>query len=186
MSKHIDYEINKELGECYLFMGEFEKAVSYYEKAAECSTDKADPYLGMAAIAMQLGKFEEAEKRYLSAIAVEPIDKSYAGLALAEVELKKHDSAFEHIEKALQINPTNLVGLNTLVQLGYATSRLEDVLPKLRGSLAVQDNEVVRFALAGCLSSLGQTENARKELEVLLGKNPENERAQELYARLAA
>lgn len=26
MSSHLDYEINKELGECYLFMGDLEKA----------------------------------------------------------------------------------------------------------------------------------------------------------------
>ena len=26
MSSHLDYEINKELGECYLFMGELDKA----------------------------------------------------------------------------------------------------------------------------------------------------------------
>ena len=34
MSNHLDYEINKELGECYLFMGELDKAEDYYTKAA--------------------------------------------------------------------------------------------------------------------------------------------------------
>ena len=34
MSNQLDYEINKELGECYLFMGDFDKAEEYYRKAA--------------------------------------------------------------------------------------------------------------------------------------------------------
>ena len=34
MDNQLDYEINKELGECYLFMGDFDKAEEYYRKAA--------------------------------------------------------------------------------------------------------------------------------------------------------
>ena len=33
MDNHLDYEINKELGECYLFMGDLDKAEEYYRKA---------------------------------------------------------------------------------------------------------------------------------------------------------
>ena len=43
MSSHLDYEINKELGECYLFMGELDKAEDYYTKAAANSEEQADP-----------------------------------------------------------------------------------------------------------------------------------------------
>ncbi len=43
MSDLLDYEINKELGECYLFMGEYEKATEYYEKAAESGSEFAAP-----------------------------------------------------------------------------------------------------------------------------------------------
>lgn len=55
MSSHLDYEINKELGECYLFMGELDKAENYYHKAAGSNGVHADPYLGLATIAVQRG-----------------------------------------------------------------------------------------------------------------------------------
>ena len=48
MSNHLDYEINKELGECYLFMGELDKAEDYYVKAADSTSSQAEPYLGLA------------------------------------------------------------------------------------------------------------------------------------------
>ena len=46
MSSHLDYEINKELGECYLFMGDLNKAENYYQKAAGNNGVHLDLYLG--------------------------------------------------------------------------------------------------------------------------------------------
>ena len=56
MSQHLDYEINKELGECYLFMGDLDKAENYYRKAANSAGEYADSYLGLATIAVQRGQ----------------------------------------------------------------------------------------------------------------------------------
>ena len=53
---HLDYEINKELGECYLFMGDLDKAEEYYRKAASSNGVHPDPYLGLATIAVQRGE----------------------------------------------------------------------------------------------------------------------------------
>ena len=35
MSNQLDYEINKELGECYLFMGDFDKAEECFKKSEQ-------------------------------------------------------------------------------------------------------------------------------------------------------
>ena len=43
MDNQLDYEINKELGECYLFMGDFDKAEEYYRKAASNNAQSAAP-----------------------------------------------------------------------------------------------------------------------------------------------
>ena len=64
MSDHLDYEINKELGECYLFMGELEKAEEYYKKAASSNGIHPDPYLGLATVAVQRGALEDAMLMY--------------------------------------------------------------------------------------------------------------------------
>ena len=64
MSDLLDYEINKELGECYLFMGEYEKATEYYEKAAESGSEFAAPQMGLATIAVQVGDYDKATVHY--------------------------------------------------------------------------------------------------------------------------
>ena len=46
--------------------------------------------------------------------------------------------------------------------------------------------KAVRYALAACLTHLGREEEAKAHLEALLGANPENGEAQQLYARFAA
>ena len=186
MSTHVDYEINKELGECYLFMGDFDKAQNYYSKALAASPEQADAYLGLATVAVQRGELENAAAFYAKASSLCPSDKAYAGLALVEMELGRHDKAFEHFAAALAENPTNIFALNGLVQEGYFRNRLTEVLPHLENALTVNDTEALRYALAGCLAALGRDADAREQLEQLLGSNPQHANAQELYARVSA
>lgn len=186
MSTHIDYEINKELGECYLFMGDFDKAETYYRKAAVAGPEEADAYLGLATVAVQKGDLDAAADNYAKAGKCKPSDKALAGLGLIEMEKGRHEEAFAHFKQALGINPINMVAINGLVQEGYFLERLEEIIPHLHAAIAADDAEALRYALAGCLTALGRDAEARQELEALLGVNPDNQSARELYARVAA
>jgi tetratricopeptide (TPR) repeat protein len=186
MSAHIDYEINKELGECYLFMGEYEKAGEYYSKAVACDLGHAEPYMGLATIAMQLGKAAEAKNYYEIAVGLGASDKAQTGLGLALMELGLEEEAFTSFTEALKITPNNMIAMNAMIQMAYKLSRIEEALPLLEAALQVNENETIRFALAGCMSYLGHDAEACKQLEILLGNNPGNPNAQELYARLVA
>lgn len=186
MSKHIDYEINRELGECYLFMGEFDKAAEYYQKAVNCGTGRAEPHLGLAAIAIQKGDLASAKSSYQAAIELAANDKAYAGLGLVEMENGEHSAAFAHFAEALKLAPGNMIALNAMLQLGYKLNRVDEILPHLEAALSEEDTDSVRFTLAGCLSYLGRNNDAKGHLEILLGKNPANTNAQELYAHIAA
>lgn len=186
MNNQIDYQINKELGECYLFMGEYEKAGDYYKKAAECASDQPDPYLGLAAIALAAGSMEEALVLYKKAYAVCRSDKPLTGMGLIEMELGRHEQAFNHLVEAIALNPANIMAVNALVQLAYFAGRLEEAAPHLDAALTSEDNEAVRYALAGCLVSMGRNDEARLHLEQLLGKNPDHGEARQLYAQVAA
>lgn len=186
MSKHIDYEINRELGECYLFMGEFDKAAQYYQKAIDCGTGRSEPYMGLAAINIQNGDLEGARVNYQAAVEIAPSDKAHAGLGLVAMETGADEAAFGHFNEALRLSPGNMIAMNAMLQLGYKLHRVEEVLPHLEASLEEEDNDTVRFTLAGCLSFLGRNGEARTHLEILLGKDPANSNAQELYAHIAA
>ena len=186
MSTNIDYEINKELGECYLFMGDFAKAESYYQKAMAANPKEADAYLGLATVAVQNGDLDTATLYYAKSAALKPSDRPLAGLGLIEMEKGLHDEALQHFMQALNHNPSNMVAINGLVQEGYFLNRLEDIIPYLKAALELDDAEPVRYTLAGCLTALGRDAEAKVELETLLGLNPENQSAKELYARVAA
>ena len=70
------------------------------------------------------------------------------------------------------------------------SSKVAPALPSPTSRTAVAaeagDLEAVRYALAACLTHLGREEEAKAHLEALLGANPENGEAQQLYARFAA
>jgi tetratricopeptide (TPR) repeat protein len=187
MSNHLDYEINKELGECYLFMGDMEKAEDYYRKAVNSNGAHAAPYLGLAAVAIQRGDLEDALTLYTKAASIEADDKSLTGIGLVKMELGAHEEAFDRFEQALRHNPENAVALNCIVREGYHLSRLEAVVSRLRACLEISpEKEAVRVTLAGCLMSLGRNEEARHHLETVLGSNPANTGAQELFDNIAA
>lgn len=188
MSNTIDYEINKELGECYLFMGEYTKARGYYLKAIDSDTSKADPHMGLAAIALTQLDLDTAFTHYTKAHELNPDDKSLVGIAMVELELGRHEDAYNHFVQVLEMSPSNMIAINGIVQLGYFLDRLEGIVPLLINALndGAEESESVRYALAGCLMAMGKDPEAKIQLEVLLSANPENDKAQQLYARIAA
>ncbi len=183
---HIDYEINKELGECYLFMGEYEKAREYYQKAVACNSSAPDPYMGLAAVCLQEGDLNAAHTLYGKAQAVRPGEKPLIGLAMIEQAQERYTEAFDHYAEALRYAPGNMMAVNNLMQIAYVYDRLDEIIPYLESALEPGDTEAVRYALAGCLVALGRDDEAKAHLEILLGANPANAEAQQLYAQFAA
>ena len=183
---NVDYDINKELGECYLFMGEYDKARDYYTKAVTCDAGMAEPYMGLAAIAVSQGDIDGAYSLYSKANAVDPGEKPLTGLGMIEVEQGKYAEAFTHFATVLDLSPGNMMVVNSLLQLGHVLGRLPEVIPYLEAALEPGDTEAVRFALAACLLSVGREEEAKTHLEILLGEYPSNDNAKLLYAQLAA
>lgn len=187
MSSHLDYEINKELGECYLFMGDLGKAEEYYDKAVKSNGVHPDPYLGLATIAVQQGELEKAYTLYKKAADIEASDKSLAGMALVEMETGRRDEAFEHFSQALDQNPENMISIFMLVQLGHVLGRIEEVVPHMENLLAIDPGKHdVRYSLAGCLTCLGRNEEARKHLERILEADPGNDPARELLEQIGS
>ena len=187
MSNHLDYEINKELGECYLFMGDLDKAEDYYRKAITGEGIHASPYLGLATIAVQRGKLEDALVLYNKAASIESTDKALSGIGLVLMEQGQHAESFEYFNQALDMNAENMVALNCLVREGYQLCCLERVLPRLENALAVSSEKAaLRVTLAGCLISLGRKNEAREHLEAVLGIDPSNISARELIDSMAA
>ena len=185
MSGQLDYEINKELGECYLFMGDLDKAEEYYGKAMGGNGVHPDPYLGLATIAVQRGELDTAMDFYAKAASIESDDRALAGMALIETERGELALAMTHFKGALTRNPENLVALFGLVRLAHAGSRIEEAVPFLKDYLAVDPlKHDVRFTLAGCLVSQGKHAEAGEHIERILEQDPRHAAALELSEEL--
>lgn len=187
MSNHLDYEINKELGECYLFMSDYPKAEEYYRKAALNEPEAAAPYMGLATVAVQRGSLDDALVLYRKAASLEPSDKALTGIGLVLMEQGVHDEAFEQFVKALDMAPYNMVALNCLVRESYQLGRVDDVLPYLAAAAeGSTEKDAVSVTLAGCLIYLGRNAEAKTHLERVLCANPAHSGARELFDTVAA
>ncbi len=185
MSSHLDYEINKELGECYLFMGELDKAESYYQKAASSNGVHPDPYLGLATIAVQRGDLQQAMTLYQKAEDISSSDKSLAGIALISAQQGQQEKAFALYDKALALNPENIIALFGLVQAAHVLGRTDEAIVPLGQYLELNPGKSeVRYALGGCLVSSGRQAEAKRHLEQVLEMDPAYAPAAELLAQL--
>ena len=110
MSSHLDYEINKELGECYLFMGDLDKAEEYYRKAMASNGVHADPYLGLATVAIQRGNIDDALNRARAILGLPiPVIRQLGPSASCAVLAHGHGvPLFGNVAAALQHPDTQL------------------------------------------------------------------------------
>ena len=185
MSGHLDYEINKELGECYLFMGELDKAEEYYKKAVSSNGVHPDPYLGLATVAVQRGELSNAEVMYRKAHTIEPSDKSLSGIGLIRIENGQKDEAFTLFTEAIGMNPENMVALFSLIRLGHELDRISEIIPHLEAYLELHPaKHEVRYSLAGCLVCIEQKAAAVEQLEKILEMSPEHEAAKEMLEQI--
>lgn len=187
MDNHLDYEINKELGECYLFMGDFDKAEEYYRKSATSNPESSAPFMGLATVEVQRGDLDKALVLYQKAAEVEETDKALCGIGLVYMEQGKHEEACEFFGKALEKAPGNIVALNCMVRESYQIGKVENILPYLNAAMEnTEEKEAVRITLAGCLIYLGRRDEARQHLESVLCINPANQGAKEMIESMAA
>lgn len=185
MSGHLDYEINKELGECYLFMGELDKAEEYYRKAVSSNGIHPDPYIGLATVAIQRGDLTEALEMYEKAHKIEPTDKSLSGIGLIKMENGDQEEAYSLFMDAVGMNPENMVALFSIIRLGHELDRVTEIIPSLEAALEVDPaKHEVRYSLAGCHVCAGDKDAARVELERILETDPEHEAAKEMLAQI--
>ncbi len=181
MSGHLDYEINKELGECYLFMGELDKAEEYYKKAVSSNGVHPDPYLGLATVAVQRGELDNAELMYQKAHKIEASDKSLSGLGLIKMENGHKEEAHALFVEAIRMNPENMVALYSLVRLGHELERVSETIPFLEAYLEIDAaKHEVRYSLAGCLACTDQKDAAVEQLEKILEMSPDYADAKEM------
>ncbi len=116
MDNQLDYEINKELGECYLFMGDFDKAEEYYRKAASANSKARLRSWAWLLWPCSAQNWDKALVLYQKAATIEETDKTLCGIGLVHMEKGEHTEAFDYFTRALEKSSGNLVALNCMVR----------------------------------------------------------------------
>ncbi|WP_440874566.1 type IV pilus biogenesis/stability protein PilW [Thalassotalea sp. PLHSN55] len=107
----------------YETVGEPELATTSYEHALSLSENDADTLNNYGVFLCRQGKYDEAEKQILKAIAVPSyllVSQSYENLAMCQLKDNRFDKAELYFEKAIQHNPSNANVYLQMVQLKYA------------------------------------------------------------------
>lgn len=176
------YDVMKELGDCYLSVGDYEQAGKCYEKAATLGPDEAGPYIGMGVLSMQEGRLPDAEVAFRVARRLDPENsKAYCGLGLVCQQKEQLQEAFDFYLKCLELDNNNLTGLLGLFQTSCKMGSFAKVIYYLEVYLDMHPGDCsVMFCLAALYFKDGSTEKAREVLLDIRTLEPENKDAANL------
>ncbi len=101
-----DYEAYKNMGNVYLNLKEYDKALTAYQKSIEINPNYANAYSNMGFAYGNLKEYDKAITAYQKAIEINPeYANAYNNMGNAYAELKEYDKAITAYQKAIEINP---------------------------------------------------------------------------------
>lgn len=126
------YVNHNNLGDMYARHGEFEKAVSEFQKAIELKSNYGDAFHNLGNTYHQMGKDDLALENYQKALIFNPsLWQSYQNLAAIHFNQEEYNLAKEELEKAIGINPESA---ELHINLGIVFKKLGDT-PKAKEHL---------------------------------------------------
>ncbi|MDP2932773.1 MAG: tetratricopeptide repeat protein [bacterium] len=111
---------HSKLGTAYFNLGNYEQAAAMYRKAIELKPDLPNRFINLSLCLEALGKNEEALSAVERAVAIAPLEVHYLQ-ALADLLIRAQniEKAQETLEKILELEPTNHVAREKLMQLKF-------------------------------------------------------------------
>ncbi len=180
------YDVVKELGDCYASVGDYDQARQCYERAAVLDPDEAGPYIGLAVIAMQNQKWDEAEISLKVARRLDPhSSKVFCGMAMLAEQKDDGAGAFEYYLKSLELDSDNLTALLGLFQTSCKMSDFSRVIHYLEVYLERHPGDTsVMFCLATLNLKQEKPEKAARILKDILLLDETNSEAAKLLEEI--
>jgi len=170
------YDVLRELGDCFVSVGQIQQAKDCYEKAARLGPDEGGPYVGLGVIALQEGRVEDARIAFRVALRLEGEgSKACAGLAMIAQQQGRWDEAFDLYLKSLDFDGDNLTALLGLFQVSCQRRSFEKVIYYLDVYLNLHPGDTsVMFCLATLHLKQGEAQKACEILKDILVLDPGN------------
>jgi len=128
-------EVYNALAFYYQTVGEHAQAENAYKQAIARDANNADAYNNYGAFLCQIGKFEDAERLLLTAIAKPGyirVAESYENLALCQLEQDGFERARNFLASSLSHNGTRITALINSASVNYAMGNLQDAKADLQ------------------------------------------------------
>ncbi|MGE3972897.1 MAG: tetratricopeptide repeat protein [Bdellovibrionales bacterium] len=169
----IDYEspnlfdIYKHLGNLALRFGDIESAEENYNRAYTLSPHSDALIVNMGTLEVQKGDWGQAGEYFRTAIELnQQNDNAWIGLAMSYRSISDHELAYGAVEKGLDINPTNLVGLRLLIEWAFTDLNYGGAIERLKTYLEKSSHdEDMSFCLASLLYKAGHIRDASIEIQ---------------------
>jgi len=185
-SSNQNYQLLKELGDCYTAADNFERAVDCYRQAVSAAPGEPGPYIGLGVIALQFDQPDDAAKAFKTAMKLKPdCSEAHGGMAMVHQRRKEYPQAFDMYLKCLEADPDNLVALLGLFQTSCQMGTFSKVIHYLEVFLDMHpDDTSVLFCLATLYARDGRLYEARDALVKVLSIDHDKKEAATLLTKV--
>ena len=143
-----------------------EEAAEAYRKALELDPGSAAAHYNLAVSLMRNGEFAEAEPHFRAVLREEPGTKAYTGLGVVLWELGRGDEAVTSLRDAIKADPKNAAAYHQLGAILVQRGELEKAADTYRLLIRNQPSAAAHQELAGLLTRLGRTDEARRQADL--------------------
>jgi tetratricopeptide (TPR) repeat protein len=157
--------------------GEYEEALTYFQRAAETNPEDPDAWYGLGSCYVGLDQPDEAIAAYKRPIEKDP-DNAVAHFVLAMYykSIGQHEQVADTLMEVIRIDPENVRARLELGRAYGALQRTSDQIDTVEGILADQPDHIPALLdLGTALGSVGRLDEAIAMLSRANGLEPENE-----------
>jgi protein O-GlcNAc transferase len=155
-------------------VGRLAEAAAIYERIIGESPDQFDALHMMGVIAMQEGRFGEAQTKIAAALVLRPDNPTaLANLSAAYLRNGQFEQALEWGRRALEAEPQSLEALINLSTSLHDLGRYNEAIPFLRQALALSPKSMlINNLLGSCLLNSGDASGAAEFFEIATLSSP--------------
>jgi serine/threonine-protein kinase len=157
------------LGTLYNGTGQYEKAVSEFQRSLEGEPTRDDAYRGLASAYEQLGRLEEAEKTYRRAISLRPqYWAGYSWLGVFCYRQARYREASEMFQRVVRLAPDSFRAYSNLGGTYIYQGRYAEAIPVFERSIAIRPTAYAFSNLGTCHYYLRRFDEAAHTYEEAL------------------
>ncbi len=155
----------RELGTCYLALGDLKNALPAMRKAIELRPDSIQDRYDLGVALYQSGDVEAATKQFETLVVLAPQwRQGHVLLATAYAKTGRAEEAIKECEKILEVDPKDYKALLIEGLVLLQSGRPDAALPKLLKAVSLRaDATEAHGSLAEAYSQLGQSADAARE-----------------------